>query len=471
MLLSAGTAHAQVREAIVDNDFEVDLLATPASGSSRTIGLGGAAVALAEGVSAVGVNPAGYAARTSWELDWWEYELDLSLQFPGSFSSADYFLNGRGRSLGVNHFLAVEAAGRLQLGNLGFGAQVRIEEYRLRTESRSSVSVSTTRLGGGYAFANGQFVLGGGVRIASFDLTASEAVADGPVPGEFITLVSFRAVGAELGAVLRPEHARWRIGAAMRSPVRAVVVGDEVRRAGGFWIPRAANYPWEFAAGFAYQWLERPLNPVFQAQKNVARGLRARLRERWCAREALQVERERSRGEYEPGAEDSDCNGAPRPSSAAWWSQEQARRDAERANSGSEAERLQDEMGDFQRAIYESRPRRYVLLSADLLILGRTDDGVGIDSFVRQERFRRGAEITVGARVGVETEAIVDRLKLRFGTYFEQARYEDVGSRIHGTAGFDLRLFRFIGTEWRLTSFVDVASRYVNWGVSIGAWH
>ena len=60
---------------------------------------------------------------------------------------------------------------------------------------------------------------------------------------------------------------------------------------------------------------------------------------------------------------------------------------------------------------------------------------------------------------------------MRFGSYLEPARYEGVSSRVHGTAGFDLRLFRFLGVEWRLTAYIDGAARYVNYGISIGTWH
>lgn len=450
------TGHSAAQEPLTGNDFQVDLIATPALGSSRIIGMAGTSTALAEGVDSVPYNPAGYAARTSWERDWWEYELGFSLQFPGAYARTDYFLNGRESALGVDDFSAIDISGRLQLGDLGFGASTSIQNFRLRS-SPTSIDVTTTRLGAGYAFLDGQLVIGAGLRILAFELVENN-----------VPLVSFTGTSFELGAIIRPAERRWRVGAALRTPVSATVASEEVAQVAGTWLPRSAGTPWEFSAGFAWQWFERPFNPRHIREKDVRRGLMARLRRRWCERERTQRIAETG-AVPEPGA--GRCGTTDHPQSAAWWAAENRRRAGERAELHAEAQRRQDDFHDLWRAIYESRARRFFLLSADLIVLGRVEDGVGVDAFVRQERHARGADISVGLRLGAETEVWPNLLKLRFGSYLEPARYEGVRARVHGTAGFDLRLFRFLGIEWRVTAYIDGAARYINYGISVGPWH
>ena len=452
--LQVGAAFAQ--EPITNNDFNIDLIATPALGSSRTIGLAGASTAIAEGVDGVPYNPAGYATRYSWERDWWEFEIGVGIQFPGAYSASDYFLNGRARALGVDHFSAIDLAGRIQLGDLGFGASSLLQFFRLRETDATSIDITTTRLGAGYAFLNGQLVIGADLRILAFDLSQNNQ-----------PIVSFTGMGAEVGVIIRPSAQRWRIGAALRSRISASIVTDSRRQVAGFWLPTTVASPWEFSAGFAWQWFERPFNSRFIREKNVSRGLLSRLERRWCERERAQRVVETGHHAERIG----DCGLGDRPHSAGWWRGEERRRRDERRAMRVEAQRRQDEFHDLWRSVYDSRPRRYVLLTADVLILGRTTNAIGVDAFVRQERFRRGDDISVGLRVGAETEIWPNRLKIRLGTYLEPSRYENVNLRVHVTAGFDLHVFRFLGTEWRITAFLDGARRYFNWGLSIGTWH
>ena len=70
-------------------------------------------------------------------------------------------------------------------------------------------------------------------------------------------------------------------------------------------------------------------------------------------------------------------------------------------------------------------------------------------------------------------------LRLRAGTYGEPTRFESRGakSRLHGTLGFDQKLFPWTvfgifddGTEWKLSAALDGARHYLGWGVSVGLW-
>lgn len=461
-LVVTSTAAAQAR--LTTNDFVVDVIGTPVLGSSRIIGLSGAYTSLAEGVDGVPFNPAAYAARAGWELDWYEWELGGGIQFPGAFSTADYFLNGLGGGLGVDSFFALQFAGRLQFGDLGLGSSVEFQSFDL-SGNPTSVGLTTFRVGGGYSLMRGQLVVGGGLRVLQLDVTDTDAVE---------SLVNFTGFGAELGAILRLQDRPWRIGAAFRSPISAEIAAvsgnpmDPPTQVAGYTLPERVRSPWEVSIGASWQFLERPFNPRFIRPKAVGRGVLAELEREACARELEQVRRE-------VGAAASAELSCPalriHARDPAWRRAEALRSREERRRAAAEIATREEEMVEFWEALHESLPRRFVLVSADVILLGRTERGVGLDAFVRQERRERGASISFGYRLGVESEVVPHRLKLRGGTYLEPARYTGVPYRPHGTFGVDLRLFRFLGTDWRVTLVVDGARDYVNWGLSIGSWH
>jgi hypothetical protein len=63
------------------------------------------------------------------------------------------------------------------------------------------------------------------------------------------------------------------------------------------------------------------------------------------------------------------------------------------------------------------------------------------------------------------------------GSYLEPSRFEQGTTRQHFTFGGDVRLFPFspwgiFGDQvWRVTVAADLAPRYQNFGIGIGAWH
>lgn len=120
------------------------------------------------------------------------------------------------------------------------------------------------------------------------------------------------------------------------------------------------------------------------------------------------------------------------------------------------------------------RDERSVTAAADVWVTGPSKDGHGIEKFAEQELQRSGKHANVGARLGAEAEAIPGRLRIRAGTYWEPARFDGVGGRIHGTFGIEGRLFQF--QLWgprrgRIGITTDIASRYRNIALSIGFWH
>lgn len=124
---------------------------------------------------------------------------------------------------------------------------------------------------------------------------------------------------------------------------------------------------------------------------------------------------------------------------------------------------------DGKKGIEGDRDRRYVLAAADLLVTGTSNNAIGLESFLVQKYRRAGNTLSFAARVGLESEVLANRLRLRAGSYYEPCRYEGVMGRVHATAGADVRVS--LGWDWRLNAAVDVANGYFNWGLGVGFWH
>jgi hypothetical protein len=121
-----------------------------------------------------------------------------------------------------------------------------------------------------------------------------------------------------------------------------------------------------------------------------------------------------------------------------------------------------------------------VLVTTEVLILGPSPDSVDLGSFYQDSSSvrRSGQHHTLSGRLGAETEAVPDWLKLRVGTYLEPARILGATDRVHGTFGFDVKLFRWdvfglIGDfdSWLASAAVDYAREYLSTSFSIGFWH
>ncbi|WP_279637410.1 MULTISPECIES: hypothetical protein [Corallococcus] len=72
-------------------------------------------------------------------------------------------------------------------------------------------------------------------------------------------------------------------------------------------------------------------------------------------------------------------------------------------------------------------------------------------------------------RLGAEWDTFPGLLRLRAGTWLEPSPYPDRNPRPHLTGGFELFVLRY-WEDWSITASFDLASRYSNWGVSIGFW-
>jgi hypothetical protein len=133
----------------------------------------------------------------------------------------------------------------------------------------------------------------------------------------------------------------------------------------------------------------------------------------------------------------------------------------------SELKEAEDEL--FER--YLRLQRRYLLVSTELSLI----EGGGHLGFSGQSADSRPI---ISPRVGLESEVIAHHLRLRGGSYYEPALVDGARPRVHGTGGFDVRLFRWdvFGLidrfdYWQLSLAADAARAYLNTSFSIGFWH
>jgi hypothetical protein len=238
--------------------------------------------------------------------------------------------------------------------------------------------------------------------------------------------------------------------------------------------------PWEVQAGFAWQLGARPLNARWINPRDEKDELRARMERARERRARKQLERELLDERLSLAQQNTLPNWASgrlqqsaQPRDPTWQQEELARRQREEQQLG---EQLVRSEAARDRAVRQLS-RRYLLLSADVIVIGPTVNGVGLESFLAQQRQTSGEGATVGMRAGIEGEPVADWVKMRAGTYLEPSRFERVSYRAHATTGFDVRLF-----TWDLFGLVndftvlfgasaDVAERYLNVGVGLGLWH
>lgn len=119
------------------------------------------------------------------------------------------------------------------------------------------------------------------------------------------------------------------------------------------------------------------------------------------------------------------------------------------------------------------RDERSLTAAVDLVFVGSSADGHGLEAFGMRELQRSGETPVISIRGGAELEWLPGRLRVRAGSYWEPGRFEGVGGRLHGTFGVDVRVFEFhlFGLRrGRISGTADLAARYRNIALSIGFW-
>lgn len=470
--------------ALTTSDYRVDLSQGVVLAGTRVLGLAGAYVAIAEGVDGGSQNPAAAAVRLPYSFDHFDYDLGLGVTFPSALSNTDFFNSGRRTSLRSDQtsFAFLTAAGIMQDGNWGFGLSLDFQRYRLTRiddggsglqQDRVFAQFGGARLQLARRFCNGQLMVGIGSRGTGLVIENQN-----PAPGQPTELFSTTGAAAEAGVLWAPHDQRFRVGAALRSevvtgqPSSGVanetngdrVIGDPAG-ADAFYLPEKVSLPWDMNFGVAIQLGPRPMNPRWVDPGRVLESY-----ERYLAWRERERERRRSHVAEDARAKGKDADAAV--------AAEDAVAVSEAALDELALARREAALRRRLRARYEAMQRFYVLVSGSLLVTGPVTNGVGVESFLQRRVDRSGEHATFSPRLGVESEVIPHWLKLRAGSYGEPTRFARGSPRLHGTFGFDLKLFPWTvfglfddTTEWRVSSAVDGAARYFGWGLSAGVWH
>ncbi len=446
--------------------YAIDLGAGPVLSGTRATGLGGAYVAVAEGVDGNAENAAAPAVRPAWSVGHLEWDFGVGAAFPAMISGGDFFNTGRERTdltrSDQSEFATLGGSGVLQLGRWGFGLSAGLQRYGLRRRDVRGVGVSEELMRGqvsivraqlARAVDDGQLAAGIGFAVTALDVTSKGEVLtrDGNV---FTT----RGVAFDGGLLWRPNGRPFRLGLAVHAPVvtrvdssslassaEDYVVGRDASDPDALFLPRHVARSWRTSVGGALQIGPRPLNLRFVDPWERLKELRA-----WVER----------RADARSGRLDRTLADLEAERDEAWLEHEKLR-----------LRRL------LERRV-ESLPRRYLLLSAALHAEGPVAEGVGVESFIQGIVDRSGEHTTFSPHLGIETELFPDLLQARVGNYVEPSRFRAGGARAHWTLGADLRLFRWslLGladerAAWRFGAAVDLSRDYLGWGVSVAAWH
>ncbi len=463
---------------IRNNNYGIDLFQGPVLASTRVIGLAGAYVAIGEGVEGDTQNPAAPAMRVPWSNSHVDYDLCFGVTFPSSLKNSDFFNSGRRTDLPkgtTGGFVFLNLAGNLQFGKWGLGATSDLQTYSLNRNTSSSsdklddqleATITLTQIQLARAFGDGQVIAGVGDRIATLAVNKGNSTSQQDL---------FNSVGNgyEAGFVVRPNDYQFRIGGAFRSGVTTrasrdsesvLYPGDAVNE---LYLPVRVTVPWDLDLGLAIQLGPRPLNPRWVDPsvelERVKRFLRWRELERARKRRAELGRTAALHGDVAAAARALDEELVLESAL------DDATRDRAEADLDAEIRRRLRAQGRF-----------HVLLLSSLVMTGRVPDAVGVESFLERTTQHSGSSLNYSPRFAVETETVPNWLRLRAGSYHEPSRFPSnrQGGRVHGTLGFDAKLFPFDafglvheGTIWRVSGSLDAARNYFGWSVAIGVWH
>ena len=128
-----------------------------------------------------------------------------------------------------------------------------------------------------------------------------------------------------------------------------------------------------------------------------------------------------------------------------------------------------------ERVDSDYRDERQLTVALELSLIGAVDNGYGMEAFAAKQLQVSGRNVSPTPRLGLESEVIRGWLRLRAGSYLEASRFPETTARLHGTAGFEVRVFAFRlgGHERRvaISAASDLAARYKNLALAVGFWN
>ncbi len=249
---------------IVDRDYGIDLYQGAVLGSGRIVGMGGAAVAMAEGSAGTAANPAAPAVRPATSHDKWDWDWHADWLSPKLGSDFDNNGIATTEELDGSPFFTFGAVGRYKHWALGLSFDFSRHVVAVPADPDTLAVTPTFVVARGVlarTFAADELTVGLGIRTGNFEMLGTfceTAIDDCPV-GEQIDRSLFEITGSalETGAVWRPPDRNLRVGATLSLPVagREVTVDEcaDPADCGGYIVPGEVALPWRVAAGVAWR--------------------------------------------------------------------------------------------------------------------------------------------------------------------------------------------------------------------------
>lgn len=244
------TTEAQEFAAPTDRNYTIDLFLGQAIGSSRIVGMGGAATAMAKGSSGMLANPASPAVRATTSHDVWDWDWHLDSMSPGLGSDHDN--NGIAtKDASFNPSATFGAVFQYKEWGFGVGAtglvientssDAMAPEARIRSEALVNQVVLAR------SFLGGDLVVGAAARGVLLQVTNIDDAGEQ-------TLLELAGGSFETGAIWKPRGKSLRLGATIRMPVvsdETTIEACDPLDCAGYILPNKVKIPWEASIGVA----------------------------------------------------------------------------------------------------------------------------------------------------------------------------------------------------------------------------
>jgi len=258
LLAAARPSHAQEFPEAEDRDYALDLYSGAALGSVRIVGMGGTALATAEGSAGISANPAAPGVRPATSNDVWDWDLHADWLSPQLGS--DFDNNGISNDdLSFKPFVTVGITGLYRQWALSFSGDNITTTSGVGDASDREVrmTLGVIHLVVARSLYRGQIVVGGGIRAGRLDVELFE--------GDMRTQKLFGLTGAglEAGVLYKPTEQSYRVGASPALPISSDQQTDEgcpPADCEGYVLPDRVAVPWRVGSGVAYRFGPTPWN-------------------------------------------------------------------------------------------------------------------------------------------------------------------------------------------------------------------
>ncbi len=241
LALAPGGGAAQV----FDGTQRVDAFTGPVVSSGRILGLGGAYVAVGEGLGGAAVNPAAVAQRQRGLARGWDWDWFVTWYVPEARDVGRQDLgNDGGRDVGLSGVANGQLGLAYQRGVLGVG--LLWQSWKL-SAPRDGLGVLEMEIGEASfpvasSFWRDELIVGAALAAVSGVVRLSR-------PGAAPVALEYAGTTVRLGALHRPRGQPWRLGLALDPGARATVRGD--RSALPVSTPAGFEFPWVLSLGAA----------------------------------------------------------------------------------------------------------------------------------------------------------------------------------------------------------------------------